>query len=130
MLALMGSKSIERKIGCDRSLPSCANCERSGRECEGYNIRLTWPDQPDGRRKLGELVHSPASPSAEAAWPRHYGTQFLNVTSEDIILSTGNQNPSRLVSSPMLPAPRRSLCLHQAILGQEASLLSYCKSRT
>jgi hypothetical protein len=42
---------IDRKIGCDKSLPSCENCRRTQRVCDGYNVRLSWPSKVDGRRK-------------------------------------------------------------------------------
>ncbi|KAH8881329.1 hypothetical protein GQ53DRAFT_754479 [Thozetella sp. PMI_491] len=44
-----------RKIGCDRQLPECGNCIRTGRKCQGYEVRLAWPDKHDGRRKTQEL---------------------------------------------------------------------------
>lgn len=120
----------ERKIGCDRAVPSCDNCTRSGRGCQGYNIRLLWPDRPDGRRKVGEVVHSPVRPGPPVPVPRHYGTQFLNVTFEDVAQSTRERPITDLVSSPALPRPRPSLTLHHALLGQDANLLSYCEFRS
>ena len=42
---------LERKIGCDRTLPSCLNCNKGRRICQGYGLRLAWPDKQDGRRK-------------------------------------------------------------------------------
>ncbi|KAF5863504.1 hypothetical protein ETB97_010005 [Aspergillus alliaceus] len=31
-----------RKQGCDRNHPSCNNCRRAGRTCQGYGCRLKW----------------------------------------------------------------------------------------
>ncbi|KAF1922745.1 uncharacterized protein M421DRAFT_426575 [Didymella exigua CBS 183.55] len=41
----------QRKVGCDRALPYCLNCQKGQRTCQGYGIRLAWPDKQDGRRK-------------------------------------------------------------------------------
>ena len=43
--------STERKVGCDRTLPTCLNCKKRQRTCQGYGLRLAWPDKQDGRRK-------------------------------------------------------------------------------
>lgn len=42
---------VERKVGCDRTLPACLKCKRGQRDCQGYGLRLAWPDKQDGRRK-------------------------------------------------------------------------------
>lgn len=31
-----------RKVKCDEGRPTCRQCRRNGRECEGYNVRLRW----------------------------------------------------------------------------------------
>ncbi|KAL2204507.1 hypothetical protein CC79DRAFT_1313010 [Sarocladium strictum] len=118
-----------RKIGCDRSLPHCLNCKRSGRECHGYDLRLVWPCQPDGRRKLGEVFHRPSLPSDQEVVPQHYGVQFLNVTSEDIVLFATEQTLSQIVSRPSFLRPQRSLPLKSDLQGREAALLSYYESK-
>ncbi|KAF3041016.1 hypothetical protein E8E11_007639 [Didymella keratinophila] len=41
----------QRKVGCDRTLPNCLNCLKGQRICQGYGLRLAWPDKQDGRRK-------------------------------------------------------------------------------
>ncbi|KAH0521860.1 hypothetical protein TsFJ059_005795 [Trichoderma semiorbis] len=44
-----------RKKGCDKSVPSCHQCIRSGLTCEGYGRDLVWvnttPDGDDGKVK-------------------------------------------------------------------------------
>lgn len=63
---------------------------------------------------------------SEAPPPRHYGTQFLNVTTEDVALSTNERMPMELVSKPVIRGPGKGLTLHHAHLDQDANLLSYC----
>ncbi len=42
----------DRKIGCDRTLPSCQNCTRRKKACSGYGLRLSWPHEEDRRRSI------------------------------------------------------------------------------
>lgn len=42
----------ERRILCDRTLPSCGQRLSSGHRCKGYVIRLSWPRQGDARRAV------------------------------------------------------------------------------
>ncbi|KAK7952270.1 N-terminal fungal transcription regulatory domain-containing protein [Apiospora aurea] len=95
----------QRKIGCDRGYPACNNCLRTGRECLGYGIRLAWPDQPDGRRRVNRMpdrvLHlSPAN-------SEHYGKQFLNLTYADLSRpSHGCAGESLAVVVQEPPTPR------------------------
>ena len=41
---------LERKIGCDRTYPSCKNCIRRKKVCAGYGLKLSWPKSEDKRR--------------------------------------------------------------------------------
>lgn len=126
---------IGRKIGCDKSLPSCNNCARTGRKCMGYGVRLTWPDSHDGRRKLPILpartdqghhqsfTEQPPSP--------YYGQQFLNVSSDDVEKS--RRDASALALTVLTyphnnPRPKPSLTLLPGLRGKESDLMSYCKS--
>ncbi|KAK8048747.1 fungal-specific transcription factor domain-containing protein [Apiospora phragmitis] len=85
----------QRKIGCDRGYPACNNCLRTGRECLGYGIRLAWPDQPDGRRRVNRMPD------------RHYGKQFLNLTYADLARpSHGCAGGSLAVVVQEPPTPR------------------------
>jgi hypothetical protein len=43
---------LDRRILCDRILPTCLQCSRSKRICKGYGIRLSWPSANDGRRAV------------------------------------------------------------------------------
>ncbi|KAL4908868.1 fungal-specific transcription factor domain-containing protein [Aspergillus multicolor] len=53
-----------RKVKCDEGKPTCRQCRRYGRECEGYEVRLRWVDddvdlaeQPGSRRS--QVARSP-----------------------------------------------------------------------
>lgn len=123
---------IGRKIGCDKSLPVCNNCARTGRKCMGYGVRLTWPDSPDGRRKLPIL---PAQTDHNChSRPRHppsdyYGQQFLNVTTDDVEKSRRDAGILALAvySNPLYPRPKPSLTLLPEFRGRESDLMLYCK---
>ncbi|KAH7144323.1 fungal-specific transcription factor domain-containing protein [Dactylonectria estremocensis] len=43
---------VDRKVLCDRTLPTCHRCAASGRDCRGYDLRLSWPRAGDTRRAL------------------------------------------------------------------------------
>ncbi|KAF7552726.1 hypothetical protein G7Z17_g4114 [Cylindrodendrum hubeiense] len=43
---------LDRKVLCDRTLPTCHRCAASGRDCSGYELRLSWPKAGDKRRAL------------------------------------------------------------------------------
>lgn len=45
-------RAVDRRVRCDRSLPSCANCARLGRKCQGYGMRLFWPKDNDPKRAM------------------------------------------------------------------------------
>ncbi|KAF2114460.1 fungal-specific transcription factor domain-containing protein [Lophiotrema nucula] len=79
----LADQRAERKVGCDRALPTCQNCKRSNRTCNGYGLKLAWPDKIDGRRKQKKYHADPGTSS------KHYITQngsfaFLNTTFDDL----------------------------------------------
>lgn len=43
---------LDRKVLCDRTLPTCRRCASSGRDCKGYDLRLSWPRAGDKKRAL------------------------------------------------------------------------------
>ncbi|KAB5578900.1 hypothetical protein GE09DRAFT_1091434 [Coniochaeta sp. 2T2.1] len=47
----------DRKIACDRSLPSCGNCKRRQDACKGYGVKLSWPKDNDSRRSVSAKEH-------------------------------------------------------------------------
>ncbi|KAJ4993613.1 C6 finger domain-containing protein [Stagonosporopsis vannaccii] len=79
----------QRKVGCDRALPQCFNCKKGQRICQGYGLRLAWPDKEDGRRKQKQYEVKDNDIVAKYL-PRKDGQlQFLNTF-------TGDLNGSRL----------------------------------
>ncbi|KAL4887865.1 fungal-specific transcription factor domain-containing protein [Aspergillus ambiguus] len=76
-----------RKIGCDRTLPLCNNCRRTGRPCESYKSRLKWT-------KL-QVCRVPVS-SQTASY------HFLNMSVADIAFLSA-------VSRVALPPPSRQI---------------------
>ncbi|KAI0849290.1 fungal-specific transcription factor domain-containing protein [Daldinia vernicosa] len=116
-----------RKIGCDRGYPACNNCLRTGRECLGYGIRLAWPDQPDGRRRLTRLPdHTIHHHEID---PKYYGKQFLNVTYSDLALSRKGISPICLSIFRAQPRPGRSLPLFTNLHERESHLINYYQNK-
>ena len=121
-----------RKIGCDREQPHCRNCLRTGRKCLGYSIRLIWPDRPDGRRRKLRTV-SPHETDLLPAWtapaPDFYGTQFLNVTLQDLAAALPNRPLTQSIHlmPPLAPRPGRTMPLSEWSRLSEDQLLNYCK---
>ncbi|KAH8671316.1 fungal-specific transcription factor domain-containing protein [Xylariales sp. PMI_506] len=117
----------QRKIGCDRGSPACNNCLRTGRNCLGYDIRLAWPDQPDGRRRKDRLpdqeTYLPANNS------EYYGKQFLNVTYEDLVRARSGQSLDSLALILRPPRPKPALPLLPNIHDRESYLIKYYATR-
>ncbi|KAH6652945.1 fungal-specific transcription factor domain-containing protein [Truncatella angustata] len=113
----------ERKIGCDRGLPACNNCLRTGRECLGYGIRLAWPDQPDGRRRKSQTpdqaIQLPAGNS------KHYGRQFLNVNYDDVARASNAESSDRPILYHRSPQPQRLIPLIPNLHEREPQLIYY-----
>ncbi|KAJ5669276.1 fungal-specific transcription factor domain-containing protein [Penicillium macrosclerotiorum] len=71
----------DRKISCDLGRPNCQNCVNSMRSCQGYGIRLNWPEQ--GSRRL--LQHSdPDNPHAPLSTVQN--EYFINTLMTDVEL--------------------------------------------
>ena len=49
----------DRRIACDRAVPTCGCCLKAGRVCTGYGLRLSWPKENDKRRSI--VVRTPYS---------------------------------------------------------------------
>ncbi|KAK7969425.1 N-terminal fungal transcription regulatory domain-containing protein [Apiospora saccharicola] len=120
----------QRKIGCDRGYPACNNCLRTGRECLGYGIRLAWPDQPDGRRRVNRMpdrvLHlSPAN-------TEHYGKQFLNLTYADLT-RPGNgcagKSLAVVVQEPPTPRLKRFVPFVPNMHERDTHLMRYYEQR-
>ncbi|KAF2792458.1 hypothetical protein K505DRAFT_307580 [Melanomma pulvis-pyrius CBS 109.77] len=90
----------DRKIACDKHLPTCQNCRHSGRECLGYGMRLSWPRKNDQKRAITSEV--PDQPQELSSfW--FLGADFVNVFSSDVELSDNTLNS---VSMPRRASPR------------------------
>jgi hypothetical protein len=76
-------RHAERKVGCDRTLPKCANCKRSVRVCQGYGIKLAWPDKVDGRRKQKKYQALPGASTKDYVTKDGEFT-YLNTTTKDM----------------------------------------------
>ncbi|KUJ22952.1 uncharacterized protein LY89DRAFT_162264 [Mollisia scopiformis] len=72
-----------RKIGCDRSLPACSNCIRTQRACEGYGIKLSWPDENSDGRRANPIKDSCSSEHFFSSFPAGQ-IYFLNTADEDL----------------------------------------------
>ncbi|KAH9906819.1 fungal-specific transcription factor domain-containing protein [Xylariomycetidae sp. FL2044] len=117
----------KRKIGCDRGYPACNNCLRTGRECLGYGIRLAWPDQPDGRRRLSRIPDQ--TTHHHVVNTVYYGQQFLNSTYDDLSCNEAGL-ASLHISIPRGPCPiERSIPFIPDIQEKESNLLSYYQQR-
>lgn len=124
-----------RKIGCDKAFPSCSNCRRTKRACEGYGVKLTWPDDGDGRRR-GADAHWTVLPRQLLAL-QGQARYFINVSNDDL---SGTRRPvvpvpSEIRRVPLSSAPhgRRFIAPSLAfgyeneMRSPETYLLSYCR---
>ncbi|CZR57513.1 uncharacterized protein PAC_07402 [Phialocephala subalpina] len=124
-----------RKIGCDKILPSCSNCLRTKRTCEGYGLKLAWPEDGDGRR--------PDNPNSNGRGRSSYfflssnrrgSVYFLNTSEEDLQEDVKRPLPVLAIAKWHFPKsnlvsvdPSRSLSFgyETSLKGQELSVLSY-----
>uniref|UniRef100_A0A8H7K9V2 Zn(2)-C6 fungal-type domain-containing protein n=1 Tax=Bionectria ochroleuca TaxID=29856 RepID=A0A8H7K9V2_BIOOC len=66
----------ERKVMCDRSYPECSRCKKSNHKCQGYGVRLSWPNAKSGRAVVGKAGLMPVRPDTRA--------RFINATFWDL----------------------------------------------
>ncbi|KAK1624213.1 fungal-specific transcription factor domain-containing protein [Colletotrichum phormii] len=94
-----------RKIQCDGALPTCMKCARSQRECEGYELRLSWPREGDKKRAL-KGIDAPAMMTIGTSNKITVNPFFVNATSHDMELygysSLQNQQCHTTPSFPRL----------------------------
>lgn len=64
MVKLTASACRKRRIKCDEARPTCANCIKSKRQCEGYNQRVIFKDPLGAFAPYGPLVYPTPSPQA------------------------------------------------------------------
>lgn len=95
-----------RKIGCDKSLPACNNCIRTGRHCQGYGVKLKWatPDTIRSHSFSSQHVLGVETPIN----PRRKRIHFLHTSARDVALSySGVVRPVN--SSTQLLSPARPI---------------------
>ncbi|ORX93487.1 fungal-specific transcription factor domain-domain-containing protein [Clohesyomyces aquaticus] len=118
----------ERKVGCDRVLPTCSNCRRTNRCCQGYAIKLSWPDKQDGRRKQKNYDGSSKNLSSKN-YVQHAGNfYFLNTNFNDLVgkrmklqdMNEGENFRALTILTPVSPFPD--------IRDEDGMLLSYYDS--
>jgi hypothetical protein len=111
-----------RRVQCDGGLPICQKCSRAGRECQGYEMRLSWPRDGDKRRAI-TMDLLPLVTRARA------GTNpfFINTTWRDVELHTRispqtNSLPETETSSELWRQPQLS--------ASHMNLVHHCKLET
>ncbi|KAH6691315.1 fungal-specific transcription factor domain-containing protein [Plectosphaerella plurivora] len=113
----------KRKIGCDKTLPGCNNCARTGRECAGYGCRISWPDE--SRKRARDLIICTTSTTTDvASHPPGTRRAFLNFTFGDYGFSNKHLTWRRYLSEAY-PAPAMPMSLHTPVVGEDASYLAY-----
>jgi hypothetical protein len=124
--------SSARKIGCDQKLPQCLNCVRTGRECEGYGIRLHWPESADGRRPLFNWESKSQNLSDFVSTSKSGEFHFLNTTYEDL----QSQTSSVLIRRGSFRISESSTSISRGLnvgfdtnnlVSEDQTLLSYCR---
>lgn len=113
---------IDRKIRCDRGTPTCQNCVRARKQCQGYGLRLSWPGIND--RKRAVRGHLPAVRSQANHELNH--RLFINTSWWDIeffrhITSNGT------TPFPLLAQPAQPLWIHPQPGLKQTDLVHYCE---
>ena len=70
---------------CDAQRPTCGNCAKARRECQGYGVQLSWPKDGDAKRAvvLGDIdVRRRRQRGGDPVRAR-----FVNVRSWDVALA-------------------------------------------
>lgn len=121
----------ERKVGCDRALPCCLNCGKGQRTCQGYGLRLAWPDKQDGRRKQKRYEAKDQAVATKYLLQRDGRLAFLNTVNDDLDgskLSVRDLVMDELISviANSIPMPRSFFPVKE----QDGMLLSHCMALT
>ncbi|KAK3941283.1 arginine metabolism regulation protein II [Diplogelasinospora grovesii] len=116
-----------RKIQCDGGLPTCKKCARAQRDCQGYELRLSWPRDDDKRRAITGNNAPPVVVSPSQSNQRPTNLFFVNTTWQDMELYgylSGQMHPYHLLrSSPKLWRQPQQRVNH-------ADLVHHCKLET
>ncbi|KAI3325555.1 fungal-specific transcription factor domain-containing protein [Xylariaceae sp. AK1471] len=107
----------DRKIKCDRGVPTCQRCARARRECQGYGLRLSWPRNNDRRRAI-----MGTSPATELHTSQKFRHLFINTNQWDIELyhhlsqRSPSQRPNLVQPSPRLWRQPQSRVKHEELV--------------
>ncbi|KAF2828600.1 hypothetical protein CC86DRAFT_195514 [Ophiobolus disseminans] len=119
----------DRKVACDRATPKCLKCMKSKRECGGYGVRLTWPQQVHNR---AFVAHTPADHVSLLQSGGAY--QWVNVVPTDICLhlatsaslgDEGKRLPRNQLAFPRIPEKIQTNLGYAAT--NDLELLHYCE---
>lgn len=89
-----------RKIQCDGGRPTCKKCARAQRNCEGYELRLSWPREDDKRRAMTGTNAPPVLVSPSQSGQTSSDVLFVNTTWQDMKVYgylSGRRPPSLLL---------------------------------
>ena len=104
-----------RHVRCDGATPSCKACARLGLRCQGYGIRLSWPQKPHSKRAI---VGRDGTTGFSSPRSRDF---FVNTTWTDVTVYWGSSphvQPSQSTKLPILQLGRQAGCM---------DLLRHCK---
>lgn len=76
------TRTPDRKVMCDRGLPTCRTCTRIKRHCLGYGVRLSWPKAKEHRRLI--VAATPISPARLQVRSSRDHRHFVNMTALDM----------------------------------------------
>lgn len=116
------SNDADRKILCDRGTPTCLQCARSKRTCQGYGLRLSWPRPGDGKRAIVMKRQSWRKATKGDGYTAH--ARLVNAYSRDVEL-----HYHLTASLPIRPTLRIPLPWNPSQLKDEdLDLFQYCKA--
>jgi len=104
----LSSDDADRKILCDRDVPTCRQCTRSKRTCKGYGLQLSWPRPGDGRRAM--VVRQQHSKKATEGYSYTAGKRLIHAHSRDVELhyyltTSLPTRPTMHIPLPYSPSP-------------------------
>ncbi|PYI11204.1 hypothetical protein BO78DRAFT_358676 [Aspergillus sclerotiicarbonarius CBS 121057] len=117
----------DRRILCDRALPTCTRCSQSNRTCQGYGLRLSWPKANNARRALvGQPPHDKST-------ARHLSNvQLVNTSTWDLELhnhlldSDSSKSTQLILHTPKLFSSRQLDIAHDLLLQYFQCTASRC----
>ncbi|KAH7250932.1 fungal-specific transcription factor domain-containing protein [Fusarium tricinctum] len=77
-----------RKVRCDQAFPYCNRCVKSGRECKGYGLQLSWPRKNDTRRALVGPTPQQSRRNRIRAEYQLVNTSCLDIELHDLVSSS------------------------------------------